>query len=285
MRPHFVPDPSPATFRRIAASLWRRPSDPSIHGSMDLDATAVLRLVSTFRERTGHRLTVTHVVASAVAHAFARHPELNAKVRFGGRIERRESVDLFVSVAADGGKDLSGVRIEGADALDLDDLVAAVERGARRVRTGADDEYQRGRDLLRSIPWWLLGPALRATDLLTNEAHVHRPDLGMPCDPFGTAIVSNVGTFGVDTAFAPFLPLGRCAMLMLIGEVKVRPWVVGERIEPRPVLRLCATFDHRIIDGHGAGLVARAIRERIDQLARAFDAAPHAAAPARPLHA
>jgi pyruvate/2-oxoglutarate dehydrogenase complex dihydrolipoamide acyltransferase (E2) component len=46
------------------------------------------------------------------------------------------------------------------------------------------------------------------------------------------------------------------------------------------VLRLCATFDHRIIDGHGAGLVARAIRERIDQLVRAFDADPHAAAAA-----
>lgn len=265
--------------------MWSRPSDPSIYGSMDLDATEVLRLVSAFRQRTGHRLTVTHVVASAVAHAFAKHPELNSKVRFGGRIERRESVDLFVSVAAEGGKDLSGVRIEGADSLDLDELVAAVERGSHRVRTGADDEVKRGRDLLRSMPWWLLRPVLRATDLLTNEAHLHRPDLGMPCDPFGTAIVSNVGTFGIDTAFAPFLPLGRCAMLMLINEVKTRPWVVGDRIEPRPVLRLCATFDHRIIDGHGAGLVARAIRERIDQLVRVFDAEPQAAAAERKLHA
>jgi pyruvate/2-oxoglutarate dehydrogenase complex dihydrolipoamide acyltransferase (E2) component len=282
MRPQFSRDESPSTFRRIAASMWSRPADPSIYGSMDLDATDLLRLVASFRKRTGCRLTVTHVVSSAVAHAFAKHPELNAKVRFGGRIERRESVDLFLSVAAEGGKDLSGVRIEGADALDLDDLVRAVEKGSRRVRTGADDEVERGRDLLRSLPWWLLRPVLRVTDLLTNEAHLHRPDLGMPCDPFGTAIVSNVGTFGVDTAFAPFLPLGRCAMLMLIGEVKVRPWVVGDRIEPRPVLRLCATFDHRIIDGHSAGLVARAIRERIEELVALVDDEPsHVVAPAQ----
>lgn len=267
--PNFAPEPDPSTFRRIAAGMWGRPSDPSIYGSMDVDATELVAFVDAFRARTGKRLTVTHVVAAAVAYAFAKHPHLNTKVRFGGRIERRESVDLFLSVAAEGGKDLSGARIESADLLDLEDLVGAVESGSRRVRA-ADDEYKKSRDLMRSLPWWVLRPVLRATDLLTNEAHVHLPELGMPSDPFGTAVVSNVGSFGVDTAFAPFVPLGRCAMVMLIGEIKRRPWVVGEgsaeRVEPRPVLRLCATFDHRLIDGHGAGLVARAIREHLAEL-------------------
>lgn len=269
--PRFVREPDPSTFRRIAAGMWGRPSDPSIYGSMDLDATELLELVAAFRKSTGKRLTVTHVVASAVAHAFAKHPHLNTKIRLGGRIERRESVDLFVSVAADGGKDLSGARIADADRLDLAGLVGAVEQGSRRVRT-ADDEYKKSRDLMRSTPWWLVRPVLRATDLLTNEAHVHLPQLGMPRDPFGTAVVSNVGSFGVDTAFAPFVPLGRCAMVLLIGEIQRRPWVVGsgddERVEPRPVLRLCATFDHRLLDGHGAGLVARAIREHLAELTR-----------------
>jgi pyruvate/2-oxoglutarate dehydrogenase complex dihydrolipoamide acyltransferase (E2) component len=35
----------------------------------------------------------------------------------------------------------------------------------------------------------------------------------------------------------------------------------GDRIEARPVLRLCATFDHRIIDGAAAGRFAARLGE------------------------
>lgn len=270
----FRREPHPSTFRRIAASMWGRPSDPSIHGAMDLEATPVLCLLEGFRRDTGKRLTVTHVVTSAVAHAFAANPSLNAKVRFGGRIERRQSVDLFVSVASEGGRDLSGHKIDNADRLDLAALVDAVETGARRIRAGDDASYQQSRDTMRKLPSWLLRPMIRATDLLTNEAHLHMPKLGMPRDPFGTAVVTNVGTFGVDLAFAPFVPLGRCAMLLLIGEIKTRPWVVADRVEPRPVLRLCATFDHRIVDGHAAGRMARAVQEHIAMLSAPYAPAP-----------
>jgi pyruvate dehydrogenase E2 component (dihydrolipoamide acetyltransferase) len=78
----------------------------------------------------------------------------------------------------------------------------------------------------------------------------------MPRDPFGSAIVTSVGMFGIDTAFAPFVPLARCPILILIPEVRPRPWAVGDRVEVRPVLRICGTFDHRIIDGAAAGRFA-----------------------------
>jgi pyruvate dehydrogenase E2 component (dihydrolipoamide acetyltransferase) len=81
----------------------------------------------------------------------------------------------------------------------------------------------------------------------------------MPADPFGTAVVTNVGMFGIDTAFAPFIPIARCPMLMLITEVKQRPWVIDGELVVRPVVRLCATFDHRIIDGFQAGKLASEI--------------------------
>jgi pyruvate dehydrogenase E2 component (dihydrolipoamide acetyltransferase) len=115
------------------------------------------------------------------------------------------------------------------------------------------------------MPWFLLRPLLRLIDLLSNELHVDLPKQGMPRDPFGTAVITNVGMFGIDTAFAPFVPMGRCPMLLLITEVRDRPWVVDGRLEVRKVLRLCATFDHRIIDGHSAGVLAREIRALIEQ--------------------
>jgi len=60
---------------------------------------------------------------------------------------------------------------------------------------------------------------------LVNELDFDLPAQGMPRDPFGSAIVTNVGMFGIDTAFAPLLPMARCPMLILVPEVRRRPFV------------------------------------------------------------
>jgi pyruvate/2-oxoglutarate dehydrogenase complex dihydrolipoamide acyltransferase (E2) component len=252
-----------STFRRIAASMWSRPNDPSIYGFIDVDVSETLQFIEDYRAQTGEKLTITHVVAQAVARAFAQHPELNAKVRFGGRVEQRDQVDLFLSVATAGGRDLSGVKIEQADRLPLSDLLREISNSARRTRDGEDEVYERSRGLLGSLPWWMLRPILWLTDFVTNELHLHLPSQGMPRDPFGSAMITNVGGFGIDTAFAPFLPMGRSPMLLLVTKVRDRPWVVDGEVVVRPVLRLCATFDHRIVDGYQAGLLAKVIMAEV----------------------
>jgi pyruvate/2-oxoglutarate dehydrogenase complex dihydrolipoamide acyltransferase (E2) component len=251
----FVPFEGASSFRRMAAAMWSRPSDPSIYGSMDSDATPVLALIRE-HEASGVKLTVTHVVARAVALALREQPEINGKVRFWGRLERRTSVDVFVTVATAGNRDLSGARIDDADGKSLVTIASEIRERASRIRTDRDPSYKRSRSVMRDMPWWLARAATRLSDVLVNELHVDLPAQGMPRDPFGSAIVTSVGMFGIDAAFAPFVPLARCPMLILVPEIRPRPWAVGDRVEVRPVLRLCATFDHRIIDGAAAGRFA-----------------------------
>ncbi len=250
----FTPIEDASSFRRMAAAMWRSPSDPSIYGSMDVDATPVLAFL---REHPSDvKLTVTHVVARAVALALRAQPELNAKVRFWGRLEQRSTIDVFVTVATEGNRDLSGARIERADEKSLVELAKAIAASADSIRKGKDASYKKSRSAFKALPWWLARPATRLSDVLVNELHLDLSKQGMPADPFGSAIVTSVGMFGIDSAFAPFVPLARCPMLILVPEVRPRPWAVGDRVEVRPVLRLCATFDHRIIDGAAAGRFA-----------------------------
>lgn len=249
----FTPVENVSSFRRMAAGMWRSPRDPSIYGQMDVDATAALAFLAEQPER----VTVTHLVARAVAVALREQPELNAKVRFWGRLEQRETIDLFVTVATGG--DLSGARIDRADHKSLVELAREVSDRAGKIRKGNDKDYARTRGAMKSLPWWLARPATWASDVLVNELHVELP--GMPGDPFGSAIITSVGMFGIDSAFAPFVPLARCPMLILVPEVRPRPWALGGAAVVRPVLRLCATFDHRIIDGAAAGRFAARLTE------------------------
>ncbi|MCA9624161.1 MAG: 2-oxo acid dehydrogenase subunit E2 [Myxococcales bacterium] len=258
----FRPLPNPSTFRKMAAAMWRPPNDPTIYGTVDVEATAMLAFLERHRaEHPEARATVAHLVTAALARALAHHPELNAKVRLWGRLELRDEVVVSLQVASDDGRDLGIVRLEGADKLSLEAISERVREQAALVRR-EDERYElaKTRSLLKQMPWWLMRPVLAVTDVLTNELHIHVPSQGLLRDTFGSAMVTNVGVFGVDTAFAPFTPIARCPIIVLVTEVKQRPWVVEDRVEPRPVLRLCATFDHRIIDGAHAGHLGAEVR-------------------------
>ncbi|MBI4701243.1 MAG: 2-oxo acid dehydrogenase subunit E2 [Deltaproteobacteria bacterium] len=261
MATKFRPVHSPSTFRRVAAAMWRRPNNPSIYGSLDLDASAALAFLPEYGRRHDVKVTMSHLVARAVAVAIARHPEVNAKVRFWGKIEERESVDLVLQVATEGGRDLSTARLDRADEKSLADIAREIRRQAEKIRAGQDENLGKSRDLFQRLPWWLARHAVGLSDFLVNELHLDLASQGMPRDAFGSAMITNVGMFGIDTGFAPLVPIARCPMVVLVPEVRERPWVEAGAVVSRPVLRLCATFDHRIIDGVQAGQLSRELSQ------------------------
>ncbi|CAL9470500.1 Dihydrolipoyllysine-residue acetyltransferase component of pyruvate dehydrogenase complex [Streptomyces sp. enrichment culture] len=63
----------------------------------------------------------------------------------------------------------------------------------------------------------------------------------------GTATITNVGVFGVDTG-TPILNPGESAILAF-GAVKLQPWVHKGKVKPRQVTTLGLSFDHRLVDG------------------------------------
>jgi 2-oxoisovalerate dehydrogenase E2 component (dihydrolipoyl transacylase) len=97
-----------------------------------------------------------------------------------------------------------------------------------------------------------LASFLRNLTMLIQSA---REDSLQPQDiSGGTATVTNVGALGVDIG-VPLLNPGE-ALILAIGAIGRRPWVVGDEIEIRSVVQLALTIDHRILDGsEGAALL------------------------------
>src|SRR5687768_13962449 len=87
-----------SSFRKIAIGTWRDAKDPSVYGSIALEMDETLAYVEAFRAATGKRLTVTHLLASAVGKVLAAMPDANAVLRFG-RIWLRKDVAVFFQVA------------------------------------------------------------------------------------------------------------------------------------------------------------------------------------------
>ena len=102
---------------------------------------------------------------------------------------------------------------------------------------------------------------LRLTEFATYTLGLDLTALGVKPDPFGAAMVSNIGTFGIDWALAPIVPFSRCPIVLIVGKVRTRPWVVGDAVLPRPVLIIGCTFDHRLLDGALASALARVVLE------------------------
>jgi pyruvate dehydrogenase E2 component (dihydrolipoamide acetyltransferase) len=66
-----------------------------------------------------------------------------------------------------------------------------------------------------------------------------------------TLTLTNLGDLGVETAFGIIYPPQ--VALVGLGRIVQRPWVVEGHVEPRPVMTVSISADHRALDGRRAG--------------------------------
>ena len=249
-------------WRRVALASWRRADDPTTLGMLELDVTVALARIQRSRD-LGHPVTFLSVVVRALASAIAEVPEAAAMVRHG-RIHARDSIDIFVHVDRDG-RDLAGLKLEDVPSLSVEDVAARIAVRAAAIRSGDGSE-----PLLRStavtdlVPGPLLPMAIAIQDWVVHDLGLSIPWLGMQADPFGVAMVTNVGSLGLDLAFPPIPPICRCSIILALGQVQDRPWMVEGRIEIRPVVRIGVALDHRLMDGAHAARLAGRFRHHLE---------------------
>ena len=78
----------------------------------------------------------------------------------------------------------------------------------------------------------------------------------------GTFTITNGGVFG-SMMSTPLVNPPQSAVLGMHA-TKLRPVVVGGKIEARPIMYVALTYDHRIIDGREAVTFLKQIKELVE---------------------
>jgi len=250
-------------WRRVAVHAWRPPSDPTVYGIVDVPIGGALAYMERVREATGAHVTLTHMVARGLALAIRAFPQANGIVA-RRRILLRDTVDIFIQVSTQGGRDLSGVKVARADEKSVLDMARDIDERVERLRARRDRQVERTKSILDRIPLPLLGPIMRAIAFAIYDLDLDLSRFGIVKDEFGSAMVSNIATFGLTTALAPLVPFSRTPIVVLVGHAEDRAVVENGQVVVRPMVTLGCTFDHRFLDGYQAGKMVDIIKSYMD---------------------
>lgn len=263
-----------SSFRKLAIGTWRTAYDPTVYGTLTVRMEKALEYIEQFRQRTGVRLTVTHLVVKACAEALRKCPDANAILRFN-KIYLRKGVTISVLVVqtdqGDGKVDLTAAKIENADQKSLFQIAEEMDATVRKVRERKDLSLEKGKGTVAMIPFIFMNLFLKLLSFFMYTLNLDLSGLGMPRDAFGAITVTNVGSLGLDTAYVPLVPYTRVPIFVAPGAVKDVPVVDDGKVVPGKVMNVNASFDHRFIDGYHASVLSTTCRQMLEHPFEHFD--------------
>src|SRR5919197_730774 len=219
--------------RRGIAEHMRRSLDTSAHVTtvFEIDLSKVVairkRLKPEYEQSYGVNPTYLAFIARATIEAIKNWPWVNAEVR-GEQMVIKHFVNLGIAVALEGGHGLIVPVIKNAEGLNLLGLARGIADIAERARNKklTPDDVQGG-----------------------------------------TFTITNPGGWGAIIG-TPIISQPQVAILDVEALVK-RPVVVSDEsgqdvIAIRPMMNLCLSYDHRLVDGAYAAQFMKELRENLE---------------------
>ena len=230
--------PPLSAFRKLAIHTWAAPNQPAIYARLELDYTAVKAYLA---RHNAQGITVNHVITWALARVMDRYPNLNRRLHCG-RLVQRNQVDAFLTthLSMAYGYELSGVSIRDIAGMRLPELSQTVHRAVADLKQNPNTVMRQTYRRLRWVPAIMMRPTVRLLDFVTNTLGLPVP--GYPVDPFGSFILTSLGSLGLSDAYIPLYPTARNACTIAVGKPK-------RQQDGRWTVIVNATLDHRYVDG------------------------------------
>jgi pyruvate/2-oxoglutarate dehydrogenase complex dihydrolipoamide acyltransferase (E2) component len=241
------------TWRKVASTVYKKPVDSKVFGGVEFDVTELEKYI-TQKRKEGLKITLTHFFVLVLARAVKTEiPEFNTYIR-RGKIVFRPSIDAGVSVIqADGS--MSSIIVPKADALDFSGLELYMNTEILNSRKGSENGTMQSKNILARLPWPFRNWFFNIYKTLTINWGIYTPVLGVSANSFGSFMVTNIGSLGLDYGFPALLPTSNVSFVLVMGGIQKKPVVVNDEIVIRRMMSVTIVFDHRVADAsHGAKL-------------------------------
>ncbi len=246
-------------WRVTSAAIYTTPTDSRVYGTLDIDVTRAKRFLEKKRA-AGVKITMTHLATVVLARAVAFDvPEMNCFIRRGA-VVGRERLDVMVPISVGGDSGVTAAVIEDAHARTVTSIAEEVRDKAASGRAGVETRAVQNKYLLNRIPWPFRRLVFRFLKWLTVDMGIEIKALGLSAHSFGSFVVSDIGSFGLNTGMTSLMPAAKVPAVIVLGKVERKPVVRRGEIAIRTILPLTGTFDHRIVDGMQIGKLAHGIK-------------------------
>ena len=249
-------------WRKTAAVIYNKPSDSKILGSVEVDVTDLEVFINEQRAK-GLKITMTHFFMLAAARAVRKDvPELNTYI-VRGNVRAHDSVTVSLAILqADGS--MSSANVAHADEMNLNEVVSTLENAIKERRKGFENNTTKNKQILAQIPYPFRKWILSVFKTLSIKWGVNLSFTGFSPKSFGSFILSNIGTLGLDIGYPALLPIANVSFVMIMGKVQKKPLVINGEIVPRTVITLGAAIDHRVADASHAGLLFKSLKHYVN---------------------
>lgn len=252
-------------WRKIAALIYGPPKDSKLLGSAELDVTEVEDFIFECRKK-GLKITLTHVISLIIGKCIAEEvPEINTYPK-RGNIYARDTVDAMISVLMNRDTDMEMLRVKSIDKHNLKSLAEEINSTIADWKSGKSAKQTiKGRELVAKIPWPFRNILLNIIRFFTVTLGMEIKPLGLTNDAYGTFILSNLGSIGLDTGYGALLPGSNLAMAMFLGDNRKKAVVINDEIVIRKMLTMSVVLDHRMIDGKHGGRLFKSLKKRANR--------------------
>lgn len=240
---------NPSNFRKICMGNWDGIGDPQVYAVLDMDAEQAVAYLEKLREEHGIKITINHLVGRIVALNLLKYPQLNGVIA-RGKIYLRKHVDIFFQVGLeDAETELVGIAIKDADKKGLLEFAREMNEKSEAVRSSPDHPMRKAQRSFHYLPWRSVRWMIKLLNWFQFDLNLNPSWMGIPRDPFGSLMITAVGSLGLEMGFVPLTHIGRTPCQIAVCKVAPKPVVVGDAVVVRKRLILCCTFDHRFMDG------------------------------------
>jgi pyruvate/2-oxoglutarate dehydrogenase complex dihydrolipoamide acyltransferase (E2) component len=255
-------NPLNTAWRKTASTIYKKPIDSKIFGSVEIDITDLEQYINQKRKE-GVKITLTHFFLLATARAIKEQiPELNTYVK-RGNIYSFEQIDATVSVLLANGE-MGSIKMQNVDKLTLQDAAVKMKEEINKSYKGDENATMKMKERLASIPWPFRGWVYHTIRYITTTLGISIPSLGLSANNFGSFILSNIGSIGLDVGYPALMPSANIAFVLIMGGVSKKPWVVNDQIVPRTIITLGAALDHRVIDASHGGKLFKYLKKAVN---------------------